>query len=60
MRTSSKIVPGASLREVLGAIALEGAFQAVLAQGADWTRQHFFEMGQLIVRQHPEYLSAEG
>ena len=35
---------------LLGAIALEAAYQTMLAHGAPWSREEFFAQGQAIVR----------
>jgi hypothetical protein len=35
---------------LLGAIALEAAYQTMLQHGARWTRERFFEEGEKIVR----------
>ena len=45
------------MKNILGAIALEGAYQMLLARGARWSRRQFFRLGQRLVREHPEYLT---
>ncbi len=41
---------------LLGAIAMEAAYQIMVQRGATWSRRKFFNVGQEIVRKHPEYM----
>jgi hypothetical protein len=44
------------MANLLGAIALEAAYQIVVQRCASWSRRKFFNVGQEIVRKHPEYM----